>query len=62
MASLAVNGLNYSLFVVRDRGLTVNYECNNVCLGERRSIIVGCYSVGLKLFSKVHNRKDGSYD
>ena len=43
-------GLNYFLLVVRDYGLTIIYECNNECLGERKSSIVGCYSVGLEAF------------
>ena len=42
------------LFFICCQGLgglaTVIYECNNGCLGERKSIIVGCYLVGLEAF------------
>ena len=31
-------------------GLTVTYECNNGCLGDRKSIIVACYLGGLEAF------------
>ena len=33
-----------------NKGFTVIYECNNGYLGERKSTIMGCYSVGLEAF------------
>ena len=45
-------------FVVRDKGLTVFYECNKGSLPERKSVIMGYYSVGLEAFFKVHSRND----
>ena len=42
--------LNYSLFLSGTTGFAAIYECNQGCLGERKSIIVGGYSVSLEAF------------
>ena len=38
------------LFFICCQGLGGFYKCNNGCLSERTSIIVGCYVVGLEAF------------
>ena len=43
-------GFIIAYLLLGNRGLTVIYECNNGCLGERKGIIMGCYLVGLEAF------------
>ena len=42
--------LNYSYLLSGTREFAAIYECKQGCLGERKGIVVGCYSVGLKAF------------
>ena len=49
------NKMIFSLYVFMSGFCSNNhiYECNNRCLGERKSLIVGYYSVGYEAFLQV---------